>query len=150
MRRLISAAVLAGAVAVGGMAVPAGAVDGGVGACTPGYWKNHTDNWKRATTDTVVGSIFAGATTATSGASFLEALSFKGGKGLEGAERILMRAAVAGYLNEVHTDLGYPLSRNGIVRRVDEAIATQQRDEMIAMAAFFDDLNNAPEGCPLS
>ena len=48
MRKLLRGLIL-GAVSaalVGGMMPQAGAVNIGNEGCTPGYWKNHQDNWE--------------------------------------------------------------------------------------------------------
>jgi hypothetical protein len=71
--------------------------------CTPGYWKNHTDSWPPtgySTTQKIKG-VFSEATfwPGVGNATLLDALSFAGGSGTEGAAEILLRAAVAALLN---------------------------------------------------
>src|SRR4030042_5665584 len=77
--------------------------------CTPGYWKNHTDQWA-FTTNYVGGPLSPGQHLGTvftfpaelsymAHDSLLDALMYRGGAGVEGAARIMLRAAVAGLLN---------------------------------------------------
>lgn len=142
-----------------GLSSPASAVKTGNEGCTPGYWKNHTQNWQEvAPTDLLTfdhrsvkippfeptsADLDGDAETDT----FLDALSFKGGAGLVGAERILFRAAVAAWLNAAHEGLGYPLRRQAFVPDVNDAIASGDRQTMLDLAAELDSLNNL--GCPL-
>jgi hypothetical protein len=64
-----------------------------------------------------------------------------------GAEQILLRAAVAALLNST-SGIGYPLSTAAIISEVNAAIATGDRDTILALAATLDSDNNL--GCPLS
>jgi hypothetical protein len=82
--------------------------------CTPGYWKNHLDQWTQTNYLGVpleptqpVGSVFAipGNLSALADDTLLRALSYPGGPGLAGAARILLRAATAGLLNFTHVGL---------------------------------------------
>jgi hypothetical protein len=141
---------------------PAHAVNIGNEGCTPGYWKNHPESWQEAgnaspntplTFDHPSADIppFAPTSDDLDGNgnpdTFLEALHFKGGPGLVGAERILFRAAVASWLNAAHEGVGFPLRRKDFVPDVNAAIATGDRQTMIDLASELDDLNNL--GCPL-
>lgn len=164
MRRLISAAVLAAAIAAGGVAAPASAnVIGDSQGCTPGYWKNHTESWRQNTPpddmpapDARVSSVFSGATAVTADKTLAEALDGGGGAGTVGAENILMRAAVAAYLNAASDDLEFPWRRNArgldgrpaLVPAVNAAIASRSRSTMLELASQLDADNNL--GCPLS
>lgn len=159
MKRAWVTGLLFGLVASMGVAAPANAVEVGNEGCTPGYWKNHTDNWQETrpgnllTFDhpSIAFPPFAPTSTDLDGDgaadTFLDALSFKGGNGLVGAERILFRAAVAAWLNAAHEGLGYPLRRNEFVAEVNAAIASGDRQTMLDLAAELDSLNNL--GCPL-
>ena len=164
MRRTIATAVLTGVVSVGALAVPASAnVVGDSQGCTPGYWKNHTETWQQNTPpddmpspDALVSSVFGSATSVTANQTLVEALDGGGGPGAAGAEKILMRAAVAAYLNAASDDLEFPWrrfsrgvdGRPGLVNAVDSAIASGNRSTMINLASRLDDDNNL--GCPLS
>ena len=142
-----------------GLAAPAQANRIGNEGCTPGYWKNHPESWQEVrptsplTFDHASASIppFAPSSSDLDGNgttdTFMDALRFKGGSGLVGAERILLRAAVAAWLNAANEGVGYPLRRNDFVEEVNAAIASGDRQTMLDLAAELDRLNNL--GCPL-
>lgn len=112
--------------------------------CTPGYWKNHPESWPVPTNTTVV-AVFAGATHFPELAddTLMDALGYGGGPGAEGGAKILLRAAVAAYLNHM-SPVAYPSS--SIVERTNERLAGKNREEMIKLAEEFDAWNNL--GCP--
>ncbi|MGQ0791632.1 MAG: hypothetical protein ACT4NJ_05325 [Nitrosopumilaceae archaeon] len=120
------------------------------GGCTPGFWKqeHHFDSWVGFEPSDLVGSVFDQATTATSSKTLLEALSFMGGPDLVGAEKILLRAAVAGILSASNPEVGYPSTAGDIITSVNAAIASADRDTMLDLAAQIDADNNL--GCPLN
>jgi uncharacterized repeat protein (TIGR01451 family) len=115
--------------------------------CTPGFWKNCTQQWLNTgfSTDQSVSSVFTVQSCEGNlgSASLLQALSFKGGSGVSGAAQILLRAAVAGLLNSVK--LGYPLSMDQVVMQVNGALASCDRDTILALASTIDGFNNL--GC---
>lgn len=120
--------------------------------CSPGYWKNHPGSWSPTgySTSQTVDSVFSGASaySESTGASLLEALSFGGGPGLEGAAQILLRAAVAALLNAAHPGVDYPDTANQVVADVNVALASANRTTMLALASGLDAENNL--GCPLN
>ncbi len=120
--------------------------------CTPGYWKNHEESWGPTgyTTDQTVGSVFADASgfPDLASASLIGALDFGGGNGAEGGARILLRAAVAALLNAAHPDVVYPTSAADVISMVNAALASGDRDTMLALATSLDNDNNL--GCPLN
>ncbi len=120
--------------------------------CTPGYWKNHADSWPATghSTAASVQSVFASAAAypAIGGASLIEALGFKGGSGVEGGARNLLRAAVAGLLDASHPGVDYPRAPAALIADVDAALAGGDRDTMLALASAIDRDNNL--GCPLN
>ncbi|MCZ7546627.1 MAG: hypothetical protein M5R40_25275 [Anaerolineae bacterium] len=73
--------------------------------CTPGYWKNHPDMWNKFDPYTsTVGDMFSAAWARfpqLADDPLIEALRYKGGPGLEGGARIMLRAAVAGALTNL-------------------------------------------------
>jgi hypothetical protein len=159
MKKLIAAVITALTVGLLGVAStsPASAVRIGEEGCTPGYWKNHTDNWQEAKPSTLFSKRFSEGTTGTlEGVTFLQALKGGGGPGVAGAERILARAATAAYLNAAHEGVGYPWRRNAegldgrppLVETVNDALASGDRSTMLALASRLDDDNNL--GCPLN
>ncbi len=89
--------------------------------CTPGFWKQpqHFDKWVGYLTTDPVGSVFTQASSATSDKTLLEALNFMGGDDVEGAERILLRAAVAGILSASSPDVSYPSTVSEIITFLD-------------------------------
>ena len=119
--------------------------------CTPGYWKNHTDSWpptgyspaQNVTTVFSQTVLYPALST-----SLLNTLSFAGGSGVSGAAEILLRAATAAVLNASHPDVAYPRSPASVIADVNNALATQNRDSMLALAAALDADNN--RGCPLN
>jgi len=74
----------------------------------------------------------------------------RGGKGISGATTVLLRAAVAAMLNAAY-ELDYPYQRfgsDGLIAQVNAAIASGDRDTILALASRLDIANNL--GCPLN
>lgn len=137
--------------------------------CTPGYWKQpayRNNVWTSDDEygpDTLVRNTFELAVTDGGGNGrrgrgggndrdwksmrLLEALDGGGGPGIEGAQKILIRAAVAALLNAQHDDINYPLSVDEIVDAVNEALASGDRQTILDLADQLDEYNNL--GCPL-
>jgi hypothetical protein len=92
--------------------------------------------------------VFSGVDSSLASESFLDALQGSGGPGLVGGEEILLRAAVAALLNS--TAVGYPFGTTAIINAVNAAIATGNRDVIVALATILDNANNGQGGCPLS
>lgn len=154
---LVAVAMVLAALATFGATPTAQAVNIGYEGCTPGYWKNHTDNWQEMKTDRLFGVVYTSAApTAVGGLTFLEALSAKGGSGVDGAAGILARASAAAYLNAAHEGLGYPWRRDKtgkdgrppLVDTVNAAYASGDRATMLALATRLDADNNL--GCTLN
>jgi hypothetical protein len=149
----ITALAVSGFIAAGALAVTGYATDStttvtttpeGEG-CTPGFWKQeqHFDSWPVPITTTLAGAGFVG--TGNQGATLLAALSFQGGPTIQDAKNILMRAAAAAYLNSFAVD--YPLTTAQVVSMVNAALASNDRDTILALAGVLDANNNL--GCPL-
>lgn len=158
MRRITLILIAGGLMLPGALAAsPVSATNIGNEGCTPGYWKNHTDNWFEDVgvpipiTKTLAGAGYEPESVPGTD-TLLAALQYHGGRGAAGAERILLRAAAAAWLNAAHEGLGYPYRRNNdplnIVQSVNDAIATGDRATMLALATVLDDANNL--GCPLN
>jgi len=109
---------------------------------TPGYWKNHPEEWYGYDPDQTLGSVFSGLPSSIAGKTLMEALSFKGGNGFEGAIRILLRSAVAALLNFEHPDIEYEIGGNLIITRVNNAISSGQRPDILYRKDQFDVWNN--------
>lgn len=154
MNKKLTTALVAGLILpLASMTSGAQATNIGTEGCTPGYWKNHTDNWEETNPDALVKWIYSSAAdTAFGNVTLLDALQGGGGPGVEGAQKILLRAAVAAWLNAAHEGLGYPLRRfvdPGMIRdTVNAALDSGDRRTMLRLARYLDDLNNL--GCPLN
>ncbi|MCP3960096.1 MAG: hypothetical protein GY719_19800, partial [bacterium] len=126
--------------------------DSGDQGCTPGYWKNHLDSWSPTgySPGQSVPSVFseAAAYPEAAAASLLDALNFGGGGGVEGAVRILLRASVAGLLDAAHPGVAYPRTPASVISDVNAALASGDRDTMLALKDGIDADNNL--GCPLN
>ena len=155
MRRLITGLALGLAAVLLATPTPASANEIGMEGCTPGYWKNHTDNWSEARPTTLFSARFAAGTSGVLATmTFEQALAGGGGPGVKGGELILARAATAAYLNAAHEGLGFPwrrsadgIDRPALLPTVKAALASGDRAEMLALADRLDTDNNL--GCPL-
>jgi hypothetical protein len=124
--------------------------------CTPGFWKNlekHSDFWTDHSPGDTVGSVFGNAAIYGLGDdTLLEALQYGGGPGPEGAAQILLRTAVATLLNVAYDEAqdfawGWGWWHVNLTTRVNDALASGNRDTMIWLAEHLDGWNN--QGCPL-
>ena len=132
--------------------------------CTPGFWKQpayRNGVWSDDDTygpSDLVKNVFVLAVTGQVGRggnavdfdemTLYDALGGGGGPGVAGAQQILLRAATAGLLNIQHEDVNYPKTAVQLLNEVNEALATEDRDEILALADELDDLNN--EGCSIN
>jgi len=112
--------------------------------CTPGYWKNHPEAWPPCLEPNKV-MVPPNADLNGDGKldTFMDALNYKGGSGDIGAERILLRAGVAAYLNSCAFE-DFPDDFSGFFIYLNNPVG--QRTGMLDLAGFFDYNNNA--GCP--
>jgi hypothetical protein len=94
--------------------------------------------------------VFTGFLPAVGGEDLLTALQGGGGPGLLGAETILVRAAVAALLNASSGVVKYPFTTAEIISQVNTAVATGDRDTILALATTIDNANNGVGGCPLN
>jgi hypothetical protein len=76
------------------------------------------------------------------------ALSFQGGKTLCQKTEVLLRAAVAAYLNAQSTCVQYPINTGQIVAEVNAALASCDSATMITETTRLDGFNNLT--CPIS
>ena len=103
MKKMLSLALSAAVASVVFAAPAANAVAGGTTeGCTPGYWKvkQHHDSWQNAQPGNALTSMYANASmiNSTKNMTLLQALQGGGGGGVDGAAKILARAAVAAWL----------------------------------------------------
>jgi len=121
---------------------------GGEG-CTPGFWKNNADKWGAVawegyTPGQTLESVFdVPDSLGLDSKTLLQALEFKGGKGVQGAAQILLRAGVAALLNAANPNIDYAKSASEIIADVNGALASGDRAEMLTLAGELDGFNNA-------
>jgi hypothetical protein len=123
--------------------------------CTPGFWKQekHFDFWVGYSPGDKVVAVFIGAKGYVNDEdTLLDALSYQGGPGLEGAARIMLRAAVASLLNSAYDYenggvWGWELFPEQLVERINVVFSWTSREAMLNEAYYLDGYNNA--GCPL-
>lgn len=95
-----------------------------------------------------ISDVFTGVVPSLSSESLLTALQGGGGSTLAGAEKILLRAAMAAVLNSSNGGVNYPLTTAEIITMTNNALATHNRNQILTLAAELDALNNL--GCPLN
>lgn len=124
-----------------------------VEGCTPGYWKQsqHFDSWPAPyAPDTRLRDVFVtDPVTLVPDDTFLDALNYGGGPGVDGAIRILLRAAVAALLNSTAPDVDFPVSAGHVILTSIDRMQ-KGRHAILVRAEYFDELNNGPAGCPLN
>lgn len=121
-----------------------------LGGCTPGFWKNHTDVWQDFGPDDTLSSagfVFPASLADFGDDTLLQALNYGGGPRVEGAARILLRAAVASLLNADHDDVNFAMTEAEVIAAVNAALATEDRSTILQLASELDDLNNT--GCQI-
>jgi hypothetical protein len=118
--------------------------------CSHGFYKNHTGPaaWVGYTTASLLQGPFTPLNSAISGNNFGQALNYSGGSGVLGAQRTLMRNAVAALLNAANTNVNYPLTTAQVIAQVNAALATNNRNAILAFEQVLDGYNNA--GCPIN
>jgi hypothetical protein len=119
--------------------------------CTPGYWKNHTGAWTPTgySPGQSLESVFnVPDSLGMDSDTLMQALNYHGGKGVDGAAHILMRAAVAALLNAAHPDVAYQWTEAQVIQKVNTELATLSRNKMLNLKDKLDDYNNY--GCPLN
>jgi hypothetical protein len=112
--------------------------------CTPGYWKNHTEDWVGYDPDDLVSSVFANAGSLGS-MTLLEALKNGGGETLEDAKRLLIHHAVAALLNSTHPDVDYAFTTAQVIAWTSDMLTSTDRDAILGLKDLFDTENN--RGC---
>lgn len=124
---------------------------------TPGYWKNHPEAWISGyLPGAYVQNVFTIPTGLLTGSildldkngakdTLIAGLAYKGGSTVAGGAQILMRAAIAALLNKAYYGGDYPAasSKAALITMVNNALATMDRAQIIALASYFDYWNNA-------
>ena len=116
----------------------------GGGGCTPGYWKNHTEDWVGYTPGQTVGSVFSNAGSLGSG-TLLAALKDGGGSSLTAAKALLIHHAVAALLNSTHPDVDYAFTTAQVIAWTSDMLTSTDRDAILGLKNLFDAENN--RGC---
>jgi hypothetical protein len=126
-------------------------------ACMVDFWLKHVEEWQGWYEGGLVGDgpdtriqdlfdltpfmVDDTLNLGVEGDTLLDALSFKGGPGEEGAARELLREAVAAWLNQEYFEEGYGY-QGDLIAAVDEAL-TQGRQAMLDLAQALYQLNSA-------
>jgi hypothetical protein len=142
MRKYLALSVL---VLLATVAAGTGANVASAHGCTPGYYKNHTaPNENLSVSVAFPGALLPGYTTLT----LKQALSLQGGPGIDGALQILLRTAAASYLNSTAPFVFSGPSTTQIQYSVAWLTNNGDRADILFYAAYLDNLNNSPQGCP--
>jgi hypothetical protein len=113
--------------------------------CTPGYWKNHTENWTGYSTEATLESVFdVPDGLGLDNVTLLEALGANGG-----GARALLRHAVAALLGAAHPAVDYPQGAADIIAAVNAALASGNATTIENLKNQLDRWNNlhAPGFC---
>ena len=127
---------------------------------SPGYWKNHPEDWNSGYTPTMnIQDVFNVPSSLLSGGildldgnkvkdTLMAGLNYKGGSGITGAAQIMFRAAVAALLNEAYYGADFPAesSVSALISRVNTVLATLNRASYLTLASEYDKWNNGVEG----
>lgn len=123
------------------------------GACTPGYWRNHTGEgpgrqanaW--APTGYATGDLFSGVfgrvitVDAPRRVTYEDPTLLQAVKANGGGVNALARSAVAALLNAAHPDVNYPYDEAAVIAAVQAAL--DAGGSVIGeTATYFDDINN--------
>lgn len=121
--------------------------------CTPGAWKRWTSAWPSSyPTDMKISAVFSNSGP-YGDLTLLEGLSLKGGSTVDGKKEILLRAAIAGLLDEVTFGDTYPPYNNAgeLIAAVNNALASNDKTSIQNLATAIDTNNNLNEQfCDLS
>ncbi len=130
--------------------------------CALGFWKHNKDfpfwsgtdlNGNPVTPSTLVKDVFARAGsapyTALGNDTLLQALSFHGGRTLEDAAQLLLKQAVAAFLNAESPSLTFNLTPAQVQSEVNAALNSQDRDTILNLQAQFDALNGRKTASPI-
>lgn len=119
--------------------------------CAASFWNAEPGAWRGGIhTTQKLGDVFLNNRQqyqSLSGATLRLALRFKDGLGLLGAAKALLREGTAALLNAAHPEIEFPLTRLQVLRRVAEALDTQDPAVLVAAAKDLAAMNAA--GCPV-
>jgi hypothetical protein len=78
----------------------------------------------------------------------MEALNYKGGSGLIGGARNLLRICTSSLLNACNSNVAFPMTLQEVINSVNAALATLDRTQMGTLQTLLDGYNNL--GCPVN
>lgn len=124
---------------------------------TPGYWKNHPEEWPSGyLPGAFIQNVFAiPSALLTSGVlnlngdsakdTMMAGLSYRGGSTLSGGAQILLRAGIAALLNKAYYGSDYPIATSpaDLISQINAVLATGSRSQYLAFASYLDYWNNA-------
>ena len=124
---------------------------------TPGYWKNHPEDWNSGyIPNQFIQEVFVVPSGLLSGGildldkngikdKLIDGLAYRGGTGVTGAAQIMFRAAIAALLNEAYYGADYPgaESTTALIALVNSKLVLMTRTDLILLAGYFDFWNNA-------
>jgi hypothetical protein len=124
---------------------------------TPGYWKNHPEDWNSGySPDVFIQDVFNIPINYLSGSildldkngvkdNLSDGLAYRGGTGLGGGAQIMLRATIAALLNEAYYGADYPGADSTIslIALADSKLATLNRTQLVLLGGYFDFWNNA-------
>ncbi|MHC4962529.1 MAG: COG1470 family protein [Planctomycetota bacterium] len=107
--------------------------------CTPGFWKNHPDCWcDYYTPEMLLSDVFVVLNNEPyvsiddddrksdfNNDTLADALRYRGGRGLAGTVRNMLRHATAALLNACSSDVGYPISVEQVIGLVNLGLDSQ-------------------------
>jgi hypothetical protein len=111
---------------------------------TPGFWKNHPEEWVGYTPSQTIDSVFEIPTELTPIESLTlnSALNLPALPGLSGAALILLKHAIAAILNAAHPDINYPIPEaTDIIEQVNVALASLNRKTMLTLKNTLETYN---------
>jgi len=117
--------------------------------CTPGYWKNHPECWECFDPETPLCDVFmvpGDLANEFCDDTLMEAMNYGGGGGLEGMARNLFRHATAALQNACDQHVAYPLSVEGVIEAVNEALDSGEKQIIEELKDILAMYNEA--GCP--
>jgi hypothetical protein len=110
---------------------------------TPGYWKNHPEDWVGYIPSDLVVDVFSEAGLYVDPSdTLMDALNYPGGDTLEEKAQILLRAGTAALLNAAHPNVDYPISEAQVISDVNAALASGDTQTMLDLAKDLDEWNN--------
>jgi hypothetical protein len=124
---------------------------------TPGYWKNHPEDWNSGySPNQFIQDVFTVPSGYLSGGvldldkngskdKLIDGLAYRGGTGLSGGAQIMFRAAIAALLNEAYYGADYPGAESpaALIALVNSKLVLLNRADLILLGGYYDFWNNA-------